>query len=529
MGPGQLGWYVHLHKQNYLKLGTNPPDGSGSSGFSWLTNFHDSIYKQIQDTIKSTSTNTSESQRIALQNYFNAIKEEMRNNTDLGQKVKGAVEMSLQQELDDNLLKMDYTTGRVTERKQGIQFGQIGSLKNKTGGIDKKEWEKMMNTIDKIDKTLVNAANGINQTEMGKSLTEMQNAFDKIKTLKTFIDKMISKKQLKSLESFLQGTYHAGDENKNIIDILNQNNGGYVLRHLLNDWIGTYAAIPAIVYQEGMYEEYFLEICPYISEFSAVTNSNKAVNEVLSHLSSGRKIGHLTESSSLTSPQLQTFQEFYNDGSGVTITPSASQGKVDVLYQWDGADLGLSAKNINFDLAHYIHLVSGTNLLYMMQDSNTTNFLDFNNHYLNLFASHEDANTADGGFNNMKQLAYYNMQLILLYKAISGNTFNKSKLVDYLVINNKSNGKIYLVSLSTLIDIGVKAFEGRYLIINTSGLLKPDQSYSNDMVISSEKRGKEFESFTAPQKRILNLLTQVANTKISVSLNLHTVKDFLTE
>jgi hypothetical protein len=53
------------------------------------------------------------------------------------------------------------------------------------------------------------------------------------------------------------------------------------------------------------------------------------------------------------------------------------------LLNWDGKDLGISAKNVNLDKG-WARLVTDSSLLYLLQDEDP----QFVNHFLNIFATH---------------------------------------------------------------------------------------------------------------------------------------------
>jgi hypothetical protein len=61
-----------------------------------------------------------------------------------------------------------------------------------------------------------------------------------------------------------------------------------------------------------------------------------------------------------------------------------TQDKLDVLFNWDGDELKVSAKNYKLeDSSAMIHLVSGTSLLYLISSEKT----DFVNHWLNVITT----------------------------------------------------------------------------------------------------------------------------------------------
>ena len=127
---------------------------------------------------------------------------------------------------------------------------------------------------------------------------------------------------------------------------------------------------------------------------------------------------------------------------------SSSQGKIDVELQWDDKQIGLSAKNIAIDPNKYqIHLVTGSSLLYMIQDRDT----DFVNHFLNLFAKHGRPGAITGAFRTSKELMKDEMKLILFFKALTGANY-KRKAANLFVVNDSTTGRVYVKSIEGLID-----------------------------------------------------------------------------
>jgi hypothetical protein len=147
----------------------------------------------------------------------------------------------------------------------------------------------------------------------------------------------------------------------------------------------------------------------------------------------------------------------------------------------------ISVKNRAFNAAieKGIHLVSDTNVRYLMQDERG----DFLRRYFNVLADHDEQETIFQ--RDMKELnaiaeldAYKNdaklaTQLLSAYKALSGATFGRTK-AELFVVYDSSGYKCYVLDIGDLIKALLVRINknpadiGRYFIDNVySALSKP--------------------------------------------------------
>jgi hypothetical protein len=87
--------------------------------------------------------------------------------------------------------------------------------------------------------------------------------------------------------------------------------------------------------------------------------------------------------------------------------------KVDVNFDFNDELFKISAKNYKDPLKSGIHIVSGTSLLAMLLDADSS--VDFVNHYLNITSS----NPGDSG---LIESAHRAVKLTILLKALTGYT-----------------------------------------------------------------------------------------------------------
>lgn len=123
--------------------------------------------------------------------------------------------------------------------------------------------------------------------------------------------------------------------------------------------------------------------------------------------------------------------------------------------------MGISAKNYNLD-RYYVHVLSGSSLLYMLQDLDS----DFVNHFLNLYAAHgKREGQKNVGIDNaqlaaMKSSILPEIKLILLYKGLTGDTNGRSS-ANLFIINDSSKGKVKVLDMYKIISkVEAQAIKG---------------------------------------------------------------------
>ena len=121
---------------------------------------------------------------------------------------------------------------------------------------------------------------------------------------------------------------------------------------------------------------------------------------------------------------------------GTLSTTRKSQGKIDVLLKWQGRDLKISAKNVNLQ-ACYIHILSGSPFLYMIQDLNG----DFVNHFINVYSIQQKRGSLAAKFAKQRKDSMDAMKFILMYKALTGDNYNRNAANVFAINDNSASGK----------------------------------------------------------------------------------------
>lgn len=186
-----------------------------------------------------------------------------------------------------------------------------------------------------------------------------------------------------------------------------------------------------------------------------------------------------------------------------------TQDKLDVVFEWNGDTLNVSAKNYSLNSSSsMIHLVSGTSLLYLISNENA----DFVNHWLNLVAANSDGE--GDNLSAARQAAHIEMKLTILMKALTGQGLGQSGVSDTFILNARSQGKVYVRSMSSIIN-NIEKLIGSGSEIRGIHISNYPNTISNTWVGSNKSELSESSAL----ERISNLIAQLHTYKISVEVS----------
>lgn len=497
----KIGDYIHLKWAGYQtwgsgkKLKTLSKDGGKTYTEEWGTYIGYGFTRKTAKNIKNKFGTQSSLEKIKeeLQTVLNVLMQTLRNpNNENERKI---VEDELKETFKEKLQDINWDTGEVTAKSSS--FEQLAQIKG-TQIINVKEISDKINDFEKIVTQKINADNVLTDEEIadlkqfigeqGSLLKEYKEAYRKF----ALYDKVNKTKK--------GGTQYSSKEYRNLVKY----------REELNRYISKYAGYPNTNYQSGYMFESVFKILPRIAYNLGVDALTKGVRML------GTDVGRST-------PQYN--QKVFVEQVGNTLTKvTASRSKADIHFEWRGEDVSLSAKNINFAEAHQIGLVSGSPLLYMIQDLDTT----FVNHFLNLWAEHYKKSSDGERFikdtkvpSDMaikKENIRNEMKYILLYKALTGDTFGQPHKANLLVINDRSSTDENKVKVFTIAEI-LKKIENNEKLINIPTLNNKMKLFKNNYV-----GNLNYADHDKATVRISNLLADAHERKISVALNIHTIK-----
>ena len=271
----------------------------------------------------------------------------------------------------------------------------------------------------------------------------------------------------------------------------------YQLVRDINKMIEQYAAYPALNAQQGLAFEAAIAMAPYVAQGMAYEEAAKQI------------VGDKKEFVKINSNRFsQSIKSYLSPD--VFCETNASQGKVDVELKWHSKTAKISAKNVNLSNNRWVHIVSGSSLLFLLQDIN----INFVNHFLNLIVEHDDAEKDKGlgsFIENKKELIMQEVILILFYKALTGDNYGRSS-ANIFAINDNSN------------KYGVRVFNMDNIIqkvVNNKGMtslisIKNNENQKLNMV---KLQNKWINNDLDGSQRIANILMQLHQQKIFVQFN----------
>ena len=448
-----IGDYVHYSYAGYEAHGT-----SENGTFEAWKSQRGKLLKEAKN-LSSSSLNPIE--RRQLEQLLMSMTSNADPTDAITQRARQNVIDKMTELFDETLQEMDWSTGDV--KMHVDRNSVIGQAR------DAKNIEDLLNRAIKLEKIIEQ------EVKDGQAPESILEQTTKIKDFYQQIKNKISaykKKSELSPSEYERWKDDLGEQRKS-----------------LNKLIAEYAAYPAVSLQKGTFFERTIEQIPLVAESLGI----KAIAQVI-----GDDYENVMFDTSKFNYSLLT-EDFTGDVLERTVV---SQGKIDVQLQWNDKEIGISAKNIAIDPNKYqIHLVTGSSLLYMIQDIDT----DFINHFLNLFAKHGKPGAVTGSFRTSKELMKDEMKLILFFKALTGSNYGR-KAANLFVVNDSNTGRVYVKSIQELAE---KVADN---INNYVGVTFNGNTFNTSI--------KQFNNpfLDTPQKRISALLMDVHARKVSVSL-----------
>lgn len=234
----------------------------------------------------------------------------------------------------------------------------------------------------------------------------------------------------------------------------------------------------------------------------------------------------------------EQFQIFTEDKAGRATfkVDYETKNKKDFVLEWEGTEMGVSAKSYNLDVTEiydsasrkkipsYIGLQSGTSLLiYLLNFEQNQSRLG--THFLNIFAYHGDPNTKEKvsegtEYTKLKQIAEDSLMIAMLYNGLTGDLSGKTSdtFADILMIEDKSKSlapgvyRVKFYNVSTIV----------------SNVLNNIETYRNKIHVSPNLNTLRLNNpwSDSPKKRITQLLLDARTKKFTVGINIKNLKDF---
>lgn len=465
-----IGNYIHLTAAGYNKTGTNKQREAPSIDAATALAIEKDSIKQRIDSYKNM--NDLSSLEVEINHWLDVLggRVEPMEGEIKREEIQRIVEEYLKEIYGDTLQTLDFNNLNVSyssEKTKGV--GRI-----KTNYWQYKNWK---NTI----------------TQRIEELNHYMNTFIENKNAREFKDAMLRIESIK--KDLYNGTYDLIAQNG---WETNRQNPLKIAIKDLNVIIEKYAAMPALSAQKGDMLESTVAIIPEIAKGLA----EQSIKEEFQKNIKGKN----TLSVEINENYFQGKNWNMNLGD-ITQEGKVSQNKIDVSFDWEGQQLNISAKNVNLGEGRkFIHTVSGSSLLYLIQDEDS----DFVNHYFNLFSNHPDKKGNMSGYASMRKAYFDTLKLVIAYKALTGDTFGRdNNLADVFIVNDSSGNKSPKVKVFSVADI-LKKFQER----PTSNL-----GLQNTAAIQRLYANKRVNNCPSGIARVQAVLNEAHQRKISASFN----------
>lgn len=476
---GAIGDYIHFGRAGYNKHGITRNGDRDSYSFEAQKEL---MRKRSKMLTSDVSLKTKEKYEAQLNNIFSTYN---ANDKSIYKTAQNIIKQKLNEDFSGTMGSINWATANVSK---------IASAKSDLSKIQIKSQQKdvLLSTIVKRVRSLENKKDTLSKskkrTELEKNIKNIYNELSQIVNLTEQELRELNLTELHKIkidvDGWKNGNTASARKNYNLITLINK----------------TITALSSPVHlQKGNLFEYGGALAGVMVKDIAQEKVEETLQQALSGAQGGKRsrttvnFKKFFADGLINNVYMNKWEMNFNDGTAVSFLPS--QEKIDIKVKLDGKDTAISAKNYNFDLGYNLGLLSGSSLLYLIQDESS----NFVNHYLNLMAHHPRSSVSlSANFHG----AHEAMKFTILYKAFSGDTYGREKASLFLVNDNSKSGGVKLYEMSELIDKAYKNIDA-YAIFRG---LPASESIKN--------RWK-----ATPEERIAAFLSEVHKYKISVSLS----------
>lgn len=495
---GQIGNYIHGHYQNYLKHGITKSNNANS----WSVTDFKAQHKNFLNNIKPASnTVLTDTEKKNLRKSIYAISNSTDNSQDNSKAIQKFIASRLQEQFDSTLGSINFDTMNVTANR-------IQQSKNKVYKLNNTQYIQLsvlLERIKTIEKLMGSIKNPSDKTVINDTIKQI---YQNIKQLTGIFIKDLRKNNLEAGQKIIK-IGEGYEKNKEMIISINET---------LNQLIKDYLATPAINLQKGELFEYVIALAPAV----ALQKGTKELNKELQNFAKTKvggdrsrvqinldknfdeEIGRALANASIPGYML-------NSDNNTILSYGVSQDKIDINLSWGGKTIPVSAKNIKLNSPYNIHILSGSSLLYLLQNENS----DFINHYLNVTSFHKDREADLSLFHAAHEAA----KIAILAKALTGNLENRKSATTFIINDNSKTGE-ESIQIYDMYDLVKKAITNIDSYAKITGNGKDLSSiYFNNKLVDMQKLSSD-----AAINRIANLLLNIHSYKINVQLKKNILK-----
>lgn len=493
---GKIGNYIHAHYKNYLSYGITEK-GDGDRQIWQAKDFHDQ-HKKFLDKIQSDSKNIlTAKEKKDLQKSLYQITSNDDNSTDNSQEIKKFIEKKLIETFESSLGKIDFKTMNV-ETLTGKKQSSIGQIKKN----NQQSYVRVNTILNKIKVIETLMSEVTNQDDKKKINETLKDIYKQLKGLTGIYIKDLRARSLEAGQKIIKIDGEFSQNKDKIITI----------QTVLNQLIKDYFSVPAINLQKGELFEYAIALAPVVG----LNVAKKRMGETLEKFSATKIGGYRTKviidtgqffdekiTQALNKASISNYT--IDSETNTIISYGTSQDKIDINLSWGGKTIPVSAKNIKLNSSYNIHILSGSSLLYLLQDENS----DFLNHYLNITSTHSDSNADKSLF----KAAHDAAKVAILAKALTGNVYKRQQATTFIINDNSKSG-LESVQIYDIHELVKKASDNINLYTT---ILANDKDLSS-IYFNNKIVGGQYLSDDKATNRIANLLLDLHRIKIKAEL-----------
>lgn len=409
-----IGDYIHYTAKGYNEHGIT------IRGSKEIVNF-----KAQKENIKKRLAPSGMKNKSKYQDALNKILSNKDNSDAEVQNIQAYIEQQLTDRYQETMGKINWGTGDVTA---GVSAGKQATS-NAIQTVGRQKGVLVSSIVSRV-RALEKARNKMidvkEKAELSKNINQIYRELNMIITNGKKIGEITNLKNLNTKTDKYK--YGIIDKNSNLITTV-------------NSLVKQYAAVPAINLQKGDLFEYAAALAPAIGKVNAQTALyDTLATGIVGGARSKVQINFGEFFTDKVNLQGLVMDNYVVHSNGTAVSYGSSQEKIDINVQWGDQIIPMSAKNVNLKSGYDVHILSGSSLLYLIQDE-PANFV---NHYLNIIAAHPDGTVNIAG-------AHEAMKYTLLFKALTGNTYGRKGASIFLVNDNSQEGGVRLYEMEDLI------------------------------------------------------------------------------
>ena len=483
-----IGDYIHLTAEGYSKYGIAKNDKYNGEAVDLATSIRiqrDEIYNRLANN----RGNITDKNVKTFEKILNTTKEDLTKQKENDGSIRAQLKQKLDKRFQDTMGEIDWSTLNVSKKQDQKNSIPYVRQNMKLSTIEE--------SVQQLNKTLneLRSTDGVsNIEEISQQITALNKQYKKLK------NNIIKTDRGQTIASLLNNKKYDSE-------MLFQDFESF--RKNLNTLISQYAAMPAINLQKGDLFEHLIALAPLTAQDVAVNAIEKNIHKT------GFVLGGQREKVEFNK---QVFKNITTDFENGTLSTSRNaQGKIDVLLKWQGEDLKISAKNVNLQ-AYYVHILSGSPFLYMVQNINGY----FVNNFINVYSIQgKTKNSLSGQFKKQREISMDTMKFALMYKALTGDNYQRKAANIFAINDNTSSGKgsIKVYTMNQLIEkIMSKKLYTRGITINGKTTLNESFKIKGNTKVNTIKNTQE-NNAQAAKIRITNILSYLHSQKIHASLS----------